>query len=43
VLLFAALAAFRAIHFGRGTPAFLLGAIAGILLVLGIVLILQKE
>jgi hypothetical protein len=43
VLLFAVLAASRAIRYGRGTPAFFLGAIAGILLVLGIVLLLQKE
>jgi hypothetical protein len=43
VLLFAVLAASRAIRFGRGTPAFILGATAGILLVLGIVLLFQKE
>ncbi len=43
VLLFAALAASRAIKYSRGTPAFLLGATAGILLVLGIVLLFKKE
>jgi hypothetical protein len=43
VLLFAILAASRAIKYGRGTPAFLLGATAGILLVLGVVLLFRKE
>jgi hypothetical protein len=43
VLLFAVLAASRAIKYSRGTPAFLLGATAGILLALGIVLLFKKE
>jgi len=43
VLLFAVLAASRAIKYSGGTPAFLLGATAGILLVLGIVLLFKKE
>jgi hypothetical protein len=43
VLLFAVLAASRAIKYSRGTPAFLLGAIAGIFLVFGIVLLFKKE
>jgi nitrate reductase gamma subunit len=43
VLLFAVLAASRAIKYSRGTPAFLLGATAGILLVLGVVLLLKRN
>lgn len=43
VLLFAVLAASRAIRFGRGTPAILLGVTAVILLVFGISLLLQHE
>jgi hypothetical protein len=43
VLLFAVLAASRAIKYSRGTPAFLLGTTAGILLALGIVLLFRKE
>lgn len=43
VFLFAVLAASRAIKYSRGTPAFLLGAIAGILLVFGIALVFRKE
>ena len=43
VLLFAVLAASRAIKYSGGTPAFLLGTTAGILLVLGIVLLFKKE
>jgi hypothetical protein len=42
-LLFAVLATSRAIQYGRGTPAFLLGAIAGILLVFAIVFLFKKE
>lgn len=43
VLFFAVLAASRAVKFSWGTPAFFLGAAAGILLVFGIFLLFKKE
>jgi hypothetical protein len=42
-VVFAVIAVNRAVLWGRGTPAFVVGVAGGVLLVLGIVLLFRKD